>query len=301
MKSPLGFSAGDRHGFDREEFRLAGDCHAGITKALEGEDRPVVLDAVALEHIFEPRLRGTEIAVVEIAPGRQDFGVLDGDPAARLAANRQRDIAADVLAEIEEQPPLGIFPALPDRQRRQLTHRRNLVGNEGVDIEPGQPLASLVGRRTLPPGVVNFAEIDAGFEDRGHAARPGLVGLEEHRCIGSGAGPNLGDGADPATPGIEDRLARPADGRAQPAVGKPDIDDVGAWFEQRADCIGLIAQPLVVAGPAWCQQVFADSLAVDEAAIEAIGADPQRLATGDLFDLEALVQEGRRLTDTAVG
>ena len=111
---------------------------------------------------------------------------------------------------------------------------------------------------------------------------------------------DLGHGGDSIAPRVDEGRIGPHQPRAIPTVRKPDVDLVAAGLQVFADIVGLVGEPLVVAGPAGREQVVPDPPAVDETAVEPKRGDIEALAASDRVELERLAKERRSLSDARV-
>ena len=220
--------------------------------------------------------------------------------APRFALDGEGDVAAAVLAEIVDRAALGIRRSSRATGSGSSSWTASIsCGISSACVEVGDR-ARRPGRPAGPPAARRRSR-----RNRCRTCRIGRRPLVQLASVASDAAlpprAQLGDGADLVAPGVEDRVARPHHLRAVPAVAEPDVDGVLAGLQQVADVVGLVGQPLVVAGPAGRQQVVADALAVDEGAVEAERADPQRLGAGRASSVKVLRRNGCLRADAPIG
>ena len=82
---------------------------------------------------------------------------------------------------------------------------------------------------------------------------------------------------------------------AVPPVGQPHPDRVRSEAELGGDVVGLVAQPMVVAGPSWREHLVADRGAVQLGVVDAVGGGVQPGVRDRLVQHEVSSQHDNRL------
>ena len=106
----------------------------------------------------------------------ENLRVLDNDPGARLSFDGEYDIAGGVLAEIVNRPAFTVPPRAHHGEWGELAHRRRFLRNEHRDVE-GENIAAFRGSSVFETRIIDFAEIDAGLQDRREPALPSRIRL----------------------------------------------------------------------------------------------------------------------------
>ena len=221
--------------------------------------------------------------------------------ARRRRADPQPNPADEVLAEVDQDPPVG--PA-GDRQRFE-----GVLDRDGrIDLRLERAVGRLHRLDRCPAGAVEAGCIPAvlpgaGFDDLPHllvgvpdgagARRPGVVSRDDgRRPVGmvdlqSGQEGEVGAVAEGADPPDVTRV---------PTIPEHGSDRVGAGVDELGDVVGLVRQALVVVGPAGRQFVPAHPPAVDAGLVDAEGRRVQPSADdGDVgVQREVLAQIGAR-------
>ena len=241
-----------------------------------GEGGLVGDGAVGGEGVVVGDLRGPEVGRVERAVGVQLLAVADGHGVAGLALQLHAGDADHVLAEVVDELAGGRLGALEGRDllggaHRLVGLRHHLVGGRRADGDRAP--AAVVVLRLVPAvllgaGVVRLTVDVVGERVRAGVAGPGVVGVDPLGAAVAVVEPQPREQRQVVAvhPG-----APHADLAAPPAVGQLGAERVGAGAHLVGDVVGLVLDAGVVVGPAGCEVLVADLLAVEVQLVDAAG------------------------------
>ena len=205
--------------------------------------------------------------------------------------------ADEVLAEVDQG---GAGRRGEHRDRGQHLGRPAPAGRPARPAGRGRRRRPRPGRVRSParrPQVGALAVVEVVGEDAALAGGPGAVGGEHvHGAVGGGH-LELGEQRQPVA--VERAAAAPAEPAAEPPVAEQHLELVVALADQVGDVVGLVAQPVVVAGPARRQHVVADPAAVELGGVHAVRGGVQPRLDDPPGHVEGRAQDRRRRVQAA--
>jgi len=266
----------NHNGSEARKIRFVGErIEPDVAEAHKRVVRFVSLVAFTAD-VSQLRFCGTQIFSVEIAGRVQHFRVRDHDFVVGVRTDRKRNIARNLLPEIDNRFSLrGVnqshwFKPLVFRNRLTFLRNQDILRN----LRNSAGLPVLFNRtRIIGFSVINIAETNLAFRafprgiGRNHAA--GAAFLRQHQ---RGNQPDI----------LRDRLISSARNSAR----KPTLADSDDQFifilQQMGHVVFLHLHAMRITCPAWRQYIFADALAIQICFINAEGSN-QELCLPDWF------------------
>ena len=132
-------------------------------------------------------------------------------------------------------------------------------------------VAGATPSRLLESRIVGLAVVDVGHQDRSGRGFPLSIRADDLRVAIRVANDDLREQSE--SPAVIVALTLEADVAAIPSIAECHPDCVRARAKERCDIVGVVLQSLVVARPAWSEEVVTHALAIHFDDVEAQARD----------------------------